>query len=263
MTLPPSLFVSHGAPNLVLDDIPATDFLRSYGAELGAPRAAVVVSAHFEADKPMVSADTAPNMIYDFSGFEPELYEMQYPAPGHPGLAQQMVGLLAESGLDGGLAHDRGFDHGTWVPMMLLFPRADVPVVQLSVSPRAGARHHYRIGEALRPLGEDNVLVLGSGSLTHNLSAFFRGGFQKDATPPDWVEDFAGWMHGKVADGDIDRLLDYRDTAPFAKENHPTEEHLLPFFVAAGASRSGGTKGERIHASNTFGVLAMDAYAFH
>ena len=263
MTTFPSLFISHGAPNLVIDNIPATGFLSTYGEKLGRPAAIVVASAHFEADAALVSADASPEMIYDFSGFEPELYELNYPAPGDPSLAQRIVDLLGRDGIEAALAHDRGYDHGTWVPLMLLYPEADIPVVQLSVSPQKGAAHHYRVGQALRPLRDDNVLVIGSGSLTHKFSAFFRGGFVKDAAAPEWVEGFAGWMHEKVSGGDIEDLIDYRARAPFAVENHPSEEHLLPFFVAAGAAASGGAAGERVHASSAFGVLAMDAYAFH
>ncbi|MGI9415557.1 MAG: DODA-type extradiol aromatic ring-opening family dioxygenase [Hyphomicrobiales bacterium] len=258
----PTVFVSHGAPNLVIDDAPATDFLRRFGGRLGTPAAVVVVSAHFEADDPLVSADDSPAMMYDFGGFEPELYEMLYPAPGDPGLARRIKDLLRSEGFQADEATGRGFDHGTWVPMMLLYPEANVPVVQLSVSPAQDAAYHYRMGQALRPLHEDNILILGSGSLTHNLSAFFRGGFAKDAEPPDWVEAFADWMHDHVTAGSIDALLDYRQRAPHAAENHPTQEHLLPFFVAAGAAVSGGTRGERVHASSSHGVLAMDAYTF-
>ena len=259
----PSLFVSHGAPNLVIDDIPASGFLSAYRRTLGTPRAIVVASAHYEAQPARVSADVAPEMIYDFRGFEPELYELVYAAPGDPELAARVVELLATNGVDAALEHGRGYDHGTWVPLMLMYPGAGVPVVQLSVSPAMGAEHHYRMGQALQPLCADNVLVLGSGSLTHNLGAYFRGGFSKDDPAPDWVAQFAGWMHDKVAKGDVDALLDYRTQAPFAEENHPSEEHLLPFFVAAGAAASQGRSGERIHSSTAFGVLAMDAYAFH
>ena len=258
----PTVFVSHGAPNLVIDDAPATGFLRGLGEKLGTPSAVVVVSAHFETAAPMVTSDPHPSMIYDFGGFEPELYEMQYPAPGNPILAGRIADLLRAGGFEAGLQSNRGFDHGTWVPMMLLYPKASIPVVQLSVSPDEDAKYHHRMGQALRPLHDENVLILGSGSLTHNLSAFFRGGFAKDSEMPDWVEAFATWMHDNVADGSIDALIDYRSKAPFAEENHPTPEHLMPFFVAAGAAVSGGTKGSRVHASTSHGVLAMDAYTF-
>ena len=262
MTSFPTVFVSHGAPNLVIDDAPATEFLRQFGERLGTPDAVVVISAHFEAGAPLVSADAQPEMIYDFGGFEPELYEMQYPAPGDPALARRIAGLLQAEGFEAGLKNDRGYDHGTWVPMMLLYPQANIPVVQLSVSPAEDAAYHYRMGTALRPLNDENILILGSGSLTHNLSAYFRGGFTKDAEMPDWVEAFADWMHENVAGGSIDTLLDYRSRAPYAEENHPTPEHLMPFFVAAGAAVSGGTEGTRVHASTSHGVLAMDAYTF-
>lgn len=257
-----SLFISHGAPNLVIDDISATEFLRSFGGSLAEPKAILVVSAHFESDTPLVSADRQPDMIYDFRGFEPELYELTYAAPGEPELARRIVERLNKAGLDADLAHDRGYDHGTWVPLMLLYPNAGIPVVQLSVAPDRGAHHHYRVGEALRGLSDEGVLIIGSGSLTHNLGEFFRGGYEKHSPAPEWVEEFAQWMHDRVQAGEIDALLDYRARAPFAERNHPTEEHLLPFFVAAGAAGSGGKSGRRVHASHTYGVLAMDAYAF-
>lgn len=259
----PSLFISHGAPNLVIDDTPASQFIRSYGASLARPARVVVASAHFEAETALVTADRSPEMIYDFNGFEPELYRMRYPAPGDPALAERVVDLLSDNGIDSALAHDRGYDHGTWVPLMLLLPDADVPVVQLSVSPRKGAEYHYRLGQALRPLGEENILVIGSGSLTHNLAVLFRNGLDNQAKTSDWVETFAEWMHRNVGAGAVEALIDYRSQAPYAVENHPSEEHLLPFFVAAGAARSGGRQGERVHASTAFGVLSMDAYAFN
>ena len=259
----PSLFISHGAPNLVLDANPASAFLRNYAESLSPPDAIVVASAHFASDSPAVSADAKPEMIYDFGGFEPELYEMVYPAPGNPELASGIVEKLRDAGFEAAPMTGRGYDHGTWVPLMLLFPQARIPVVQVSVQPNRSPEHHYRMGAALRDLYRDNVLVIGSGSLTHNLQVLFSNGMDKNAETPEWVHAFADWMHERVAAGDIDELLDYRDRAPYAKENHPTDEHLLPFFVAAGAGRSGGKNGERVHASNAFGVLAMDAYAFH
>lgn len=259
----PSLFVSHGAPNLVLDTNPASAFLRSYAASLSAPDAIVVASAHFACDRPTVSTDAKPEMIYDFGGFEPELYEMVYPAPGAPEVAAGIVEKLTDAGFEATPLAGRGYDHGTWVPLMLLFPEADIPVVQVSVQPNESPEYHYRMGTALRGLSQDNILVIGSGSLTHNLHVLFRNGMDRDAEAPEWVHAFANWMHQRVAAGDIDGLLDYRNLAPYAQENHPTDEHLLPFFVAAGAGHSGGKNGERVHASNAFGVLAMDAYAFH
>lgn len=257
----PALFVSHGAPNLILQSNAARDFLAGLAASLPRPKAIVSVSAHFMAPRPTVVADPAPGMIYDFGGFEPELYEMVYPAPGDPALAEDVAGRLVAAGFGPAVASKRGFDHGTWVPLKLAFPEADIPVVQLSVEPRRDPRHHFELGRALAGLGDEGVLVFASGSLTHNLHEVFGlGGMQAlDAASPAWVSDFAAWIADRVAAGDVEALLDYRRLAPHAARNHPTDEHLLPLFVALGA---GGEAGVRIHDSRNYGVLAMDAYSF-
>lgn len=259
--LPPALFVSHGAPNMILYDSPARRFLAGLGETLPKPKAIVSVSAHFMASRPTVVADPAPGMIYDFGGFEPELYEMVYPAPGEPQLAAEVAERLAAAGLDPAVKAERGYDHGTWVPLKLICPAADVPVVQLSVEPRLDPRHHYEVGRALADLRREGVLVLGSGSLTHNLHEVFgpTGMRALDAPRPSWVGEFSDWIAEKVAARDVEALLDYRRRAPNAVRNHPTDEHLLPLFVALGA---GGEEGVRIHDSNNFAVLAMDAYSF-
>ncbi len=256
----PTLFISHGPPTLVIEPSPARDFLAGYGRELGKPRAIVVASAHFNANRPAVVADPHPGMIYDFGGFDPALYEMVYPAPGDPALARKVAEFLKAAGLGPVFMPERGYDHGAWVPLMLLYPQADVPVVQISVQPALGAAHHLAIGRALAPLAEQGILVLGSGSLTHNLHEFFRGGYAGDA-PPEWVSTFDDWVLEKAAGGAVDDLVHYRERAPHARDNHPTEEHFLPLHVALGAAGEGAT-GQRIHSSHLNGVLSMDAYAF-
>lgn len=257
----PPLFVSHGAPNMILHDSATRRFLDGLGERLPRPKAIVSVSAHFMAARPAVVADPAPQMIYDFGGFERELYTMTYPAPGDPVLAERVLSLLAEAGLDPARVEKRGYDHGTWVPLKLMYPAADIPVVQLSVQPRRDPRHHWEMGRALAPLTQEGVLVLASGSLTHNLHEAFGalGGLRPvDEKAPAWVTDFADWILEKVAADDVDALLDYRTRAPFGGRNHPTDEHLLPLFVALGA----GGLGAVIHRETQFAVLAMDAYRF-
>ena len=256
-----SLFVSHGAPNLILHNSDARRFLAGYGARLADVRGLLVVSAHFEASVPTLTSAERPPMIYDFGGFEPELRQVVYSAPGSPALAREAAAALEAAGFPVALDPRRGFDHGTWVPLSLLRPEADLPVVQLSVSPAHDAAWHYRLGEALRPLAENGILVIGSGAATHNLHEFFRGGYSFDTPAPDWVRAFGDWLDAKVAAGDVDALLAWETAAPFGRENHPTDEHLLPFFVALGAAGV-GTKGERIHTSHQYGVLMMDCYAF-
>ncbi|MCW2309466.1 DODA-type extradiol aromatic ring-opening family dioxygenase [Rhodobium gokarnense] len=256
------LFISHGAPDLVLRDTPARDHLKALAESLPRPRAIVSVSAHFETRRPAVVVDDAPGMIYDFGGFDARLYEMVYPAPGDPALASDIAGRLAAAGLPVDQVRDRGYDHGTWVPLKLLFPDADVPVVQLSVQPYEDPAHHLAMGRALAPLADEDVLVVGTGALTHNLREAFRHGRDDLGGPAhDWVKGFADWFADRLAAGAVDDLLDYREKAPFALQNHPTDEHLLPIFVALGAAGP-DVIGRRIHSSAQYGALAMDCFAF-
>jgi len=260
MTRLPALFVSHGAPTLVLDDVPARDFLARVGAELGRPSAIVVVSAHYEATGVRADASPRPRTIHDFGGFPPALYEIAYPAPGDPALAGEIVGLLRAAGLAAETDTGWGLDHGAWVPLSLMYPDADIPVVAVSVDPQAGPAHHKALGAALAPLRDRGVLILGSGSFTHNLFEIPRPFRRIDTAAPDWVTEFAEWTATAITEGRADDLLDYRRRAPQAARNHPTEEHLLPLFAALGAG--GGGSGRRLHESTTFAVLRMDAYAF-
>ncbi len=253
----PALFVSHGPPNLLLHASPAREFLAGLGEQLGRPRAVVAISAHWEARTPTVNATPAPKTIHDFFGFEPPLYEMSYPAPGATELAQDVVRRLEAAGMRVARDTTRGLDHGVWVPLKLMYPDAGIPVTQISVQPFESTQHHYLIGQSLRELRADGVLILGSGNATHNLRAMMPDGTE----PPNWVQAFAGWLRKEIASGDAGELLDYRDTAPFAEKNHPTEEHFLPLFVPLGAGTP-GTPGRLIHTSYMNGVLAMDAYAF-
>lgn len=256
----PALFVSHGSPMLALEDGPARRFLTGLAADLPRPKAILVVSAHWETRTPVVSAASAPETIHDFGrGFPKALFAIRYSAPGAPELAARTAELLTAAGLPVSVHPDRGLDHGAWVPLGLAWPDADVPMTQLSIQPHLGPEWHRRLGEALRPLREEGVLIVASGALTHNLGEFF--GRDLDAEAPDWVVAFGNWMHGAVTEGRADEALDYRSRAPHAARNHPTEEHLLPLFVAMGAGTPGAA-GRRLHSSHTYGVLAMDAYAF-
>lgn len=251
----PAIFVSHGAPTLPFDDVPARDFLRGLGAQLERPRAVLAVSAHWDTKAPATNAVTANDTIHDFYGFPRPLYELRYGAPGDALLAREVGALL--SGFGAQTDTMRGLDHGAWVPMMLMYPGADIPVVQLSVQSGHGAGHHLALGRALAGLRQDNVLVLGSGGFVHNLRQIAPPG-----TPEaQWSKDFAGWMHEKLMAGDEAALADYRARAPHAAMAHPTDEHLMPLFVAYGAGGE-NTKATRLHSSATFGSLRMDAYSF-
>ena len=254
MSRQPALFVSHGAPTLAVRASPARRYLQALGRRLERPRAILAISAHWETAAPAVSLSEAPETIHDFGGFERQLYEIRYPAPGTPDLAREVADRLAGAGHSAS-ARERGLDHGAWVPLLLMFPEADIPVAQLSVQPDRGPAYHRALGRILAPLRDQGVLLLASGSLTHDVrSALSR---DHDASTPDWVSAFADWMHRRIADDDLDALLDYRRRAPHAVENHPTEEHLLPLFTALGA-RLDDEHPATLHRSHTYGVLAMD-----
>jgi 4,5-DOPA dioxygenase extradiol len=256
----PALFVSHGAPTLPLTKAPARRFLEELAQVLPErPRAILAVSAHWETSRPAVNSVDVNSTIHDFYGFPAGLYALSYPAPGSAELAARVVELLAGGGLAVDTDLNRGLDHGAWVPLMLAFPEADIPVVQLSVQAGLGPEHHLRLGRLLAPLRKEGVLILGSGSFTHDLSSFRSYARIADAPEPDWVGGFADWMDRALAESRIGDLLDYRAQAPHAERNHPTEEHLLPLFVALGA---GGGEARRLHSSRTHVILRMDVYAF-
>lgn len=258
MTTQPSLFISHGSPMLALEENPAHHFLKNLTADMVRPRAIVSVTAHWLSEGVLVSGDPTPETVYDFGRFDDRLFEMIYPAPGDPDLATDITERIYRAGHLVKRVAKRGFDHGTWVPLTLLYPAADIPVVEISVNPHGTARDHFDLGRALADLRHDNVLILGSGALTHNLRAFFTGHHE---TVPDWVQEFADWMRAGVRDCKWDNLVDFVEKAPYARENHPTLEHILPLFVALGAAGDDAV-GQVLHESIDEAVLAMDAYCF-
>ena len=258
MTMP-SLFLSHGAPTLPLTDTPARTFLLGLGQQLPRPKAILVVSAHWETERPAVNAVQWNDTIHDFYGFPRPLYEMRYKAPGAPALAEEIASLLTRAGFGCDIDRARGLDHGAWVPLLLMYPQADIPVLQLSVQPHLGPEHHLRVGMALAALRDEGVLIIGSGSFTHNLSEF-RGHGPNDPAP-DWVNEFADWFDAALRADRRDDLVHYRERAPFARKNHPTEEHLLPLYAAMGAAGA-ESHAERLHSSATYSVIRMDVYAF-
>ena len=251
----PSLFVSHGAPTLPFDDVPAREFLRGLGRQIGQPRAILIASAHWDTAAPMVNSVKVNNTIHDFQGFPRPLYDLRYAAPGDAELAATVSGLLGAAGMAAQNDPARGLDHGAWVPLSLMYPGADIPVVQLSVQSGRDAAHHIALGRALATLRQEDVLVMGSGGFVHNLSRLAPPG----TSETEWSREFSGWMHARLIVGDEAALAGYRRLAPHAALAHPSEEHLMPLFVAYGA---GGGNSERLHTSHTFGSLRMDAYAF-
>ncbi len=256
----PSIFVSHGSPMLAIEDAPARRFLADLPNLLPEkPKAILMVSAHWERLRPTVNAPPAHETIHDFGGFPRELYQISYPAPPSETLARRVAGLLAAGGLPTDIDTRRGLDHGAWVPLRVSWPQADIPVVQLSVQTRLGPDHHYRLGQLIAPLRAEGVLIIGSGSFTHDLSSFFTSRGDINAPEQDWVHVFAEWMSSALTEGRTEDLLHYRSRAPEAAHNHPTEEHLLPLYVALGA---GDGTVNHLHSSTTYGILRMDAFAF-
>jgi 4,5-DOPA dioxygenase extradiol len=252
----PALFVSHGAPTLPLDVAhPTHAFLKGLGAMLPAPRAILVVSAHWDTPVPTLTTAAHPDTVHDFYGFPEELYRMRYPASGSMRLVQQTAGLLQSAGFEVHADAERGLDHGAWVPLLLMYPQAQIPVVQLSLQTGSGAAHHLAVGKALASLRQQDVLILASGGATHNLREFFRPAPGQDES---YVARFSSWLKDVLERGDQDSLVDYRRRAPDAVRAHPSEEHFFPVLVAAGAAG----KGERIHTALSGASLSMDAYKF-
>ena len=250
MTRMPTLFISHGAPVLVLTDTPASRFLRALPAHVPAPRAILVVSAHWEERQPTLglSGDT----IHDFYGFPKPLYEMKYNAPVASDVAARAAEL--QKGFRATTDAGRGRDHGTWAPLILAWPEAHVPIVQLSLVAGASPATHVAIGRALAPLRDEGVLIIGSGSVTHNLRA------RPTPEPAEWATRFVSWLDDTLAKGNDEALLDWQRTAPYADINHPSTEHFDPIFVARGAAA--GETSRALHASYEYGSLSMNAYAF-
>ena len=259
MTRMPTLFLSHGSPMHALDPGGAGPAWQAIAAALPRPRAIVVASAHWETSLPLLSGGERLGTIHDFGGFPAELYRVRYDVPGSPGTAQRAAELLRTAGFTPAIEALRGIDHGAWVPLKWMYPGGDVPVIQVSVQTALGPVHHLRVGEALAPLADEGVLIVGSGHVTHNLHDWFR--HRGDPRPLAYVEEFSTWLARTLAANDREALVDYRQRAPGAVRAHPTEEHFLPLLVALGAAGR-RSKASRVHAGIDAAALAMDAYRF-
>jgi 4,5-DOPA dioxygenase extradiol len=260
-----TLFISHGSPMHAIQPGRAGEVWAATARELSQPKALLVITAHWETAVPTLSAHTTPSMIYDFGGFPEALYNIRYPAKGAPDVAIRAARLIAEAGLHAEIDSVRGLDHGTWVPLLHMFPDADIPVVQLSVQPSLGAAHALKLGRALAHLREEGVLVIGSGHLTHNLRDWLTAMQTRQTEVIPYVTEFQQWAEGVLARADADALVHYRERAPDARRAHPTEEHFLPLIVAFGAGL--GADGMLPEAHRIFdgvegNALAMDAYRF-
>ncbi|WP_420406110.1 DODA-type extradiol aromatic ring-opening family dioxygenase [Nisaea sp.] len=256
MTRQPSLFLPHGAPDLLLTEHPAKQFLAELGGRVGRPAAILVVSAHWESPRLALTSAEAPETVHDFSGFPKQLYDFRYPAKTDAAVSRRVTELMANLGHTVEADPGRGFDHGAWVPLLLAFPDADIPVVQLSLLAGGTARQHFEIGEALAPLRDEGVLIVGSGSVTHNLRALGPEGMP----PPAWATGFDDFVSMAVEVGDWKALMRFPDAPGDAQRAHPTPEHFLPFFVAAGAGRT--DRGARLHRSFSHSSISMSAFSF-
>ncbi|MBV4493285.1 DODA-type extradiol aromatic ring-opening family dioxygenase [Pseudomonas oryzicola] len=252
----PSLFISHGSPMLALQPGASGPALAGLANSLARPKAIVVVSAHWESRELLVTGSERPETWHDFYGFPQALYAVQYPAPGEPALAGQACALLTAAGLPARLDPQRPFDHGAWVPLSLMYPDASIPVVQVSLPSHLGPALQLKVGQALASLRDQGVLLIGSGSITHSLGELDWHAGPEVIEP--WARVFRDWVVEKLQVDDQAALLDYRQQAPNAVRNHPSDEHFLPLFFALGA----GGKFAVVHQGFTLGALGMDIYRF-
>ena len=256
----PVLFVPHGSPMFALQPGPAGAAMSDVVARLCTPRAIVVISPHWETALPTVGTATRLETLHDFGGFDPRLFEIEYPATGSPEAAQQVVAALQAAGLPVATDATRGLDHGAWVPLRQMFPDAHVPVVPLSVQHHGGPQHAWRVGQALAPLAQQGFLIVASGNVTHNLRDWQIVSMTGQPTP-DYVPQFADWVHAQMVGGHTEALLNYRQTQPAGVRAHPRDEHLLPLFTALGAAGEGALP-EAFYRGIYDHVIAMDGYAF-
>jgi len=263
----PPIFVSHGSPMIALEPGAAGVFMQKLGpaiaATFGRPKAILAISAHTAARAPVLLAAARHEAVYDFGNFDPKLFTLRYDVPGAPALAERAAALLGAASIPVHVIKEGGLDHGIWTALRYLYPAADIPVLPLAFVPDQSPAQQFALGEALATLANEGVLVLGTGSITHNLRRAFSGGLRGPRTVPEIPESkaFRDWMNARSSALDWDALLGYRQRAPHAVDMHPTDEHLLPWFVAAGA---GGRSDAplRLHDSVEMGCIGMDAYAF-
>jgi 4,5-DOPA dioxygenase extradiol len=254
----PTLFISHGAPTLPIENVPAKEFLSELGHRFHEEKSILCISAHWATTSPAVNAVEEPQTIHDFYGFPPELYRIEYPAHGLPELAHRVAGLLEDAGMSCDIDGRRGQDHGAWVPMLLMYPEAHVPVAQLSIQANLDPAEHFALGQAIAVLRHEGVLVIGSGGAVHPLGYVPLGpGMATDS----WAIEFNDWLTKAVERGDAESLIGYRKNAPYAETAHHYPDHYMPLLVALGAAGP-GARGKVIHHSWYWGDLGLDAFEF-
>jgi 4,5-DOPA dioxygenase extradiol len=254
----PAYFFAHGAPSIVLENNGYTALLKSFKEQTPKPKAIVLFSAHWEQAVQTVGAAPVYSTIYDFSGFQDELYQMTYPAEGKRQLSEDIQALFAEHGISSVLDEERGLDHGAWAVLKLLYPDADIPVIALSVNRHLNNEQQYEIGKALAVLREQDVLLIGSGGTVHNLR---RLNWQSEGID-EWAESFDNWLQSKLEAWDLPALFNYREQAPFAQEAVPTNEHFIPLLLAMGSGDK-LRQASLIHRSYQFGNLSLSCWKFN
>ncbi|CAM4472246.1 4,5-DOPA dioxygenase extradiol [Paenibacillus endophyticus] len=251
------LFLAHGSPMLAVEQNAYSQFLQQIGASLK-PDAIVIFTAHWETEAVTVSSKNDEyETIYDFYGFPDELYQVKYPAKGSTKVAELVGRLLSEQHIPVAYDTSRGLDHGSWTMLKHMFPKADVPVVQVSVNPDRPAADQYRIGEALRSLSSLNILVIGSGVTVHNLRAVKWG----QQEPESWAVEFDDWLIENMNNHDTNCLFQYEEKAPHAKMAVPRAEHFVPLYIALGSGSPGETP-QVIYRSYEFGTLSYLSMQF-
>ena len=252
----PALFISHGAPDLILTKEPAYQALVHIGQQWPAPEGIIAISAHWQAEEFTLGTAEQFSTIHDFGGFPADLYQLTYPAKGSRRLADQCGRALKSDGIAFTEDPQRGLDHGAWMPLMISWPQADIPILPLSLKRGASLREYLQLGRALAPLRHQGILLIASGAVTHNL-----GTMRAPGSPADpWSIEFAEWLRGKLETAQTGALLDYRKRARHARLAHPTTEHFDPLLIAYGSGEE--RPGIRLHQSFVYGNIAMDSYAF-
>ncbi|MGX9460295.1 DODA-type extradiol aromatic ring-opening family dioxygenase [Shewanella sp. A14] len=254
------LFISHGSPMMAVENTNTSRFLQKLGQQLPTPKAIVVFSAHLDVtDDVVITAGARPETIHDFYHFPDELYQIHYPAPGEPVLAKQIADAFVSAGIKVNLSPTHGWDHGVWIPLRLMYPQANIPIVQISINTRVGTAQNYQYGQLIASLKHDNILIIGSGGISHNLSEVFRQ--SKTPNGVEMMNTFTNWVEEKLINNDTESMLNYLSLAPFAQFNHPTQEHFLPLIAVLGASETCSAK--KIHQDVEFELLSLDAYSFY
>jgi 4,5-DOPA dioxygenase extradiol len=250
----PGLFISHGSPMLAIEPEQIGPALHRLSINLPQPKAIVIVSAHWESQSLEVSTATRPETWHDFYGFPDILYQIRYTAPGNPELAEQIIQMLNNAGIEAHANTLRPRDHGVWMPLLHLYPEADIPVIQISLPTTFSAQQLFQLGQTLAPLREQQILLIGSGSITHNLAEL---SFSENAPVPEWASTFRNFVVRELNNDDYESVLDWQHI-PYVKKNHPTPEHLKPLFFAMGT----GPRFSLVHSSFSLGALGMDIYRF-